>query len=164
VIRRILVSRHFAAALLAMATGLYLFYARPFPETPVFLHVISIRAPHAFLSFQYLYTVCLFTTPYLAYLGVFSGLYVATLKFRQRLVPARLPRYPEPHTRGDLFLVIGEVHNPRKPGPSETPYWLTIPERGLFTGIAILGAVGSGKTACGMYPFAEQLLAYKADH
>jgi len=142
VIRRILVSRHFTAALLAMGTGLYLFYARPFPETPVFLHVISIRAPRAFLSFRYLYTVCLFTTPYLAYLGIFSGLYIATLKFRQRIAPGRLPRYPDPRTRNDLFLVIGEVHNPRKPGPSETPHWLTIPERGLFTGIAILGAVG----------------------
>jgi len=147
-----------------MGTGLYLFYARPFPETLVFLQVISIRAPHAFLSFRYLYTLCLFTTPYMAYLGVFSGLYIATLKFRQRLVPGRLPRYPDPRNRSDLFLVIGEVHNQRKPGPSETPHWLTIPERGLFTGIAILGAVGSGKTACGMYPFAEQVLAYKADN
>jgi hypothetical protein len=33
----------------------------------------------------------------------------------------------------------------------------------LFTGIAIFGAVGSGKTSCAMYPFAEQILAYKAD-
>jgi hypothetical protein len=163
VIRKILVSRHFTAALLAMGTGLYLFYVRPFPETPVFLQVMSIRAPHALLSFRYLYNMCLFTTPYLAYLGVFSGMYIATLKFRQRLSPGRLPQYPDPRFRTDLFLVIGEVHNPRKPGPSETPHWLTIPERGLFTGIAILGAVGSGKTACGMYPFAEQILAYKAD-
>jgi len=146
-----------------MGTGLYLFFACPFPEMHVFIQVISIRAPHAFLSFRYLYTVCLFTTPYLAYLGVFSGLFIATLKMRQRIVPGRLPRYPDPRTRSELFLVIGEVHDPRKPGPSETPHWLTIPERGLFTGIVILGAVGSGKTACGMYPFAEQVLAYKAD-
>ena len=60
--------------------------------------------------------------------------------------------------------MIGEIHNPRKPGPSEHPKWLTIPERGLFTGIAILGAVGTGKTSCCMYPFAEQLIAYKADN
>jgi len=163
VIRRILAARHFTAALLAMGTGLYLSEARPFPETAVFLRVISIRAPQAFLSFRYLYTVCLFTTPYLAFLGVFSGLYIVTLKFPERLVPGRLPPYPDPETRSELFLVIGEVHNRQKPGPSETPDWLTIPERGLFTGIAILGAVGSGKTACGMYPFAEQVLAYKAD-
>jgi len=61
--------------------------------------------------------------------------------------------------------VIGEAsgrHNPRKPVPAKAPYWLTIPERGLFTGIAILGAIGSGKTSCCMLPFAEQILAYKA--
>jgi len=29
-------------------------------------------------------------------------------------------------------------------GPSAHPQWLAIPERGLFTGTMILGAVGSG--------------------
>ncbi len=161
--RRILVSRHFVAAFLAMMTGVFLFIWYPFPEDPLFLRVVSLRAHHAFLSFRYLYNLCLFTTPYLMYLGVFSGLYIATLKFRERIVPGRLSRYPDPRKRDDLFLVVGEVHNPRKPGPSETPQWLTIPERGLYTGIVILGAVGSGKTACGMYPFAEQIFAYKAE-
>ena len=47
--------------------------------------------------------------------------------------------------------------------PSESPQWLVIPERGLFTGVAILGAIGSGKTSCCMYPFAEQILAYNAN-
>lgn len=37
-----------------------------------------------------------------------------------------------------------------------------IPDRGLYTGIAIFGAIGSGKTSCCMYPFAEQILAYRA--
>jgi hypothetical protein len=45
--------------------------------------------------------------------------------------------------------------------PSETPRLLVIPERDLFTGIAIVGAVGSGKTASCMYPFVEQILAYR---
>src|SRR5258707_74599 len=65
--------------------------------------------------------------------------------------------------RAELSLVLGEVHHPRKQIPSENPRWLTIPERGLFTGIAIVGAVGSGKTASCMYPFAEQILAFHAD-
>ena len=50
--RRILASRHFVAAILAMATGTVLFYARPFPEDQLFLRVIAMRAPHAFLSFR----------------------------------------------------------------------------------------------------------------
>ena len=144
-LRKTLVSRHFVAAMLAILTGAALFYARPFPEDQVFLHVIATRAPHAFLSFRCIYNVCLFTTPYIAFLGILSALYVGTLKFRPRIVAGHLPPYPDPSTRDNLFVVVGEVHNPGRLGPSETPHWLEIPERGLFTGIAILGAVGSGK-------------------
>jgi hypothetical protein len=58
--------------------------------------------------------------------------------------------------------VIGEIHHPRLPIPAEHPSWLIIPERGLFTGTIIIGAVGSGKTSCCMYPFTDQLLGYRA--
>ena len=160
--QRVLESRAFLAAILAMVTGLFLFYTRAFPDDQVFLRVISARAPEAFLSFKYLYYTFLFSTPYLVYSGALSGLYIFTLKAKRRIEPERLPVYPDPHTRSDLFLVVGEVHNPRKPMPAKQPYWLTIPERGLFTGVAIFGAVGSGKTTCCMYPFAEQILAYQA--
>jgi len=160
--QRALTSRAFLSAILAMASGAYFFYTRPFPESQFFLRLISIRAPYAFLSFHYLYNIFLFTTPYMIYSTVLSGLYISTLKVRRRITPGHLPRYPDPGARDDLFLVVGEVHDRRKPGPSETPRWLTIPERGLFTGIAIFGAIGTGKTSCCMYPFAEQILAYKA--
>lgn len=159
---RTLESRAFISAILAMAIGTFLFYAHPFPDEQIFLRVIALRAPHAFLSFKYLYYTLLFTTPYLVCSTLLSGLYIFTLKARQHISPGRLPKYPDPRTRNDLFLVVGEVHNPRKPVPAKAPYWLTIPERGLFTGIAILGAIGSGKSPCAMYPFAEQILAYKA--
>jgi len=161
-IRRTLESRSFVAALLAIATGAYLFYRCPFPEAQTFLRVIAMRAPHAFASLKYLYDACIFTTPYMAYSALLSGLYVFTLKSRKTAIEGPLPKYPDPRTRRELSLVIGEVHNPRKPGPSATPRWLTIPERGLFTGIAIFGAIGTGKTSCCMYPFAEQIFAYRA--
>src|SRR6202030_1262325 len=80
----------------------------------------------------------------------------------RKIRAGKLPMYPDPQRRTELSLVVGELHHPRKQVPSETPHWLAIPERGLFTGIAIVGAVGSGKTAACMYPFAEQILAYKA--
>jgi TraM recognition site of TraD and TraG len=162
--RRILASRHFVAATLAMASGMFLFYARPFPQGQLFLQVIARRAPHAYLSFRYLYNVALFTTPYIAYLGVLSGVYIGTLRIRSRVTAGRLPAYPKPGERNNLFVVLGEVHNPRCAGPSATPRWLIVPERGLFTGVAILGAVGSGKTSCCMYPYAEQILGYKASN
>jgi hypothetical protein len=161
-IRRILASRHFVAAVLALATGMVLFYAQPFPEGHLFLRLIAMRAPHALQSFRWLYDMALFITPYMLYLGTLSALYVGTLKFRPRVIAGQLPRYPNPRKREELFVVLGEVHSPRSPVPSATPEWLVIPERGLFTGIAILGAVGSGKSSCCMYPYAEQILSYKA--
>ncbi len=151
--KRTLESRAFVSAILAMAIGTFLFYAHPFPDEQIFLRVIAVRAPQAFLSFKYLYCVLLFTTPYLVCSTVLSGLYIFTLKARQAISPGRLPKYPDPSKRDDLFLVVGEVRNPRKPVPAKAPSWLTIPERGLFTGIAILGAIGSGKTSCCMLPF-----------
>src|SRR6202046_1405758 len=160
--QRTLESRTFISAILGMVAGTFLFYAHPFPDQQIFLHVIALRAPHAFLSFKYLYYVLLFTTPYLVCSAALSGLYIFTLKARRSITPGRLPQYPDPRTRDELFLVVGEVHNPRKPVPAKAPTWLTIPERGLFTGIAILGAIGSGKTSCCMLPFAEQILSYKA--
>jgi TraM recognition site of TraD and TraG len=162
-VQRVLESRAFLAAVLAIGTGVFLFYARRFPDDQIFLRVIAVRAPEAFLSFKYLYYTFLFTTPYLAYSAGLSGLYIFTLKAKRRIEPGRLPLYPDPRTRDDLFLVVGEVHNPRKPVPAKEPHWLTIPERGLFTGVAIFGAVGSGKTSCCMFPFAEQILAYQAN-
>ena len=58
---------------------------------------------------------------------------------------------------------MGEVHHPIEPREVSRPEWLVIPERGLFTGISIFGAVGSGKTSACMHPFAEQLLSWAAD-
>lgn len=66
--------------------------------------------------------------------------------------------------RSALYLIIGELHHPKRPRPAATPQWLIVPERGLFTGIAIFGAVGSGKTSGCMYPFAYQVLAYQAEN
>jgi hypothetical protein len=57
--------------------------------------------------------------------------------------------------------VVGEAHHARNQIPSETRRRLVIPERALFMSIAIVGAVGSGKTASCIYPFAEQILAYR---
>src|SRR5260370_29943007 len=160
--QRALEWRSFSSAILAMATGMFLFYTHAFPDDQIFLRVIAIRAPQAFLSFKYLYYTVLFPTPYLVCSTLLSGLYIITLKAHRTILPGRLPKYPDASKRSDLFLVVGEVHNPRKPVPAKAPFWLTIPERGLFTGIAILGAIGSGKTSCCMLPFAEQILAYKA--
>ena len=69
------------------------------------------------------------------------------------------PIFPEQEAPG---IVIGEVHHPVEPKQIFNPGWLTIPERGLYAGVAIFGAVGSGKTSACMHPFARQLLGWQA--
>ena len=59
-------------------------------------------------------------------------------------------------------IVVGEVHHPVKPVEISNHSWLIIPERGLYTGLASFGAVGSGKTSACMHPFAQQILSWQA--
>ena len=42
------------------------------------------------------------------------------------------------------------------------PEWLVNSERGLYTGMLVCGAIGSGKTSACMRPFAHQLLGWQA--
>src|SRR5208283_3943581 len=109
------------------------------------------------------YHVMLFTTPYIGYSLLLSALYIFALRTTRRVKPQPLPPYPAIQSRNELFVVVGEIHDPRKFIPAENPYWLTIPARGLFTGTIIIGATGAGKTACSMYPFTDQLLGFKAE-
>jgi hypothetical protein len=161
-IERILNSRNFFACLLAAATGMILYIRMPFPEGNPFLRLMFLRARPVFWGLLCSYAVFLYTTPYLGYSILLSGLYIFVLKIPQRVRPGKLEAFPDPSKRPDLALVLGEIHKARKPEPAATPHWLIVPERGLFTGIAIFGAVGTGKTSCCMYPFAEQILAYCA--
>jgi TraM recognition site of TraD and TraG len=161
-IQRLLESRNLVAYLLATATGLVLYLKVPFPEQNFFLELMFLWARPVFLGLKYSYIVSLYTTPYIAYSILLSGIYIFALKVPETVRPGRLPPYPDPRLREDLFLVVGEIHNARTPGPSPSPHWLIIPERGLFTGIAIFGAIGAGKTTCCILPFAEQILAYRA--
>jgi hypothetical protein len=161
-IQRLLHSRNLLAYLLAMATGLVLYLKAPFPEHNFLLELTFLWARPVFLGLKYSYIVSLYTTPFIVYSILLSGIYIFSLKGPQKVRPGHLPLYPDPRRRQDLFLVIGEIHDARRPGPSPSPRWLTIPERGLFTGIAIFGAIGSGKTSCCIFPFTEQLLAYRA--
>ena len=161
-IQRLLSAKNLIACLLAAATGITLYFRVPFPEDNFFLELIFLSAREVFLGLKYSYYIFLYTTPYIFYSVLLSGFYIFALKFKRRIRPGNLPPYPAIRDRESPILVIGEIHNPRKPGPAQDPEWLTIPERGLFTGIAIFGAVGTGKTSGAIFPFTEQLLGYKA--
>ena len=47
--------------------------------------------------------------------------------------------------------------------PAAQPPLAGHPERGLYTGMLIVGAMGTGKTSACMYPYVEQLVGYRAD-
>jgi hypothetical protein len=87
----------------------------PFPEENPFLQLMAIRAPLVFQGVKWSYAVFLFSTPYIVYSILLSCLYVFALKAHRKITAGRLPRYPDPRHRQDVFLVVGEVHNPRKP-------------------------------------------------
>ena len=75
-----------------------------------------------------------------------------------------LPPWPQsPDKDAGPSVVVGEVHHPVKAVEIPNPSWLVIPERGLYTGVAIFGAVGSGKTSACMHPFAQQILSWRAN-
>ena len=74
-----------------------------------------------------------------------------------------LPPWPLKKSDATPALVVGEVHHPVAVREVDDPTWLTIPERGLYTGVIVCGAVGSGKTSACMRPFARQLLSWHAD-
>ena len=160
--RRLLQSKNLFACLFAAAMGLSLYLRFPFPEDNFFLELVYLWARPVFLGMRFAYVISLYTTPYLFYSMALSGIYIAVIKISPPIRPGRLPIYPHARDRKELSVVIGEIHNGKAPGPAERPTWLVIPEKGLFTGIAIFGAVGSGKTSCCVYPFAEQILAFQS--
>ena len=161
-IAAIVETRILLSIVLSSSAGLLLLKHFPFPDENDVLHLILWHKPLIFAAIKYLYLAMLFTTPFIGCSIGFSLLYIFFVRHERRYPVNALPPYPEPRKRDDLFLIIGELHHPRQPVPAEHPQWLTIPQRGLFTGIAVFGAIGSGKTTCCMYPFANQILAFRS--
>ncbi len=158
--RSILENRSFVASLAACVLGYWCFVHYPFPVHNPLLGLVRVRRPGIFAGFRWSYTVMLFTTPYLSLWMILSLGYTHLMKQTRRVHISRLPTYPEPGEREQLYVVVGEIHHPKKAEPVEDPHWLAIPERGLYAGTCCIGAVGSGKTTGVMYPYAEQILGY----
>ena len=161
-LRAIVDRRTVLAAAASAVLGAVLLRLCPFPGDAAPLAIIHWHTPWLYRALAATYVTVAFTSPFILLSSVGALAYVFVVRLEPRRRAGRLPAYPAPSARDDLFLVLGEVHHPTKPIPSATPHWLTIPERGLFTGIAIVGAIGTGKTSGCMYPYADQLLGYRA--
>jgi hypothetical protein len=149
-----------AGAALAGAAGLHLW---PFPADNAALGLIAWHRPPVYTGLVYAYATLWFTTPYLALSVVTSLVYVLVTKLDRRVPTQAPPPYPAPGPRDDLFLILGEQHLRTRPVRTSQPRWLVLPERGLYTGLVIVGAVGTGKTSACMYPYLDQILGYRAD-
>jgi len=148
---------------LSGAFGIFLNTLFPIDESNVLLRLIAYQRPPIFHCLVWSYNVFLYSTPFLIFSMFFSLLYVHLYRTEMELAAGKLPPYPDPHTRTELSLVLGEVHRQLVPKPSAAPRWLSVPERGLYTGMASFGSIGSGKTYGLILPAMRQLFAYRAD-
>ena len=141
------------------------FVRRPFPpldENPI-LALVNYHTPNFFDWLVLWYYVSPFVAVMLCGLITVTVWKVWLEGRRRDFAPfAKLPPWPLDPKQKAPAIVIGEVHHPVEAREIFSPSWLTIPERGLYTGVAIFGAVGSGKTSACMNPFARQLLGWQA--
>ncbi|HYI92891.1 MAG TPA: TraM recognition domain-containing protein, partial [Bryobacteraceae bacterium] len=133
----------------------------PFPDNEFLVVLTAHVNPWLYQGLKWTWVTMLYTTPALVFAGVFSMIYIYVSTGTRR-AKGELPPFPAPGDHESLRLVIGEVHHPRRVEPVDDPRWLTIPERGMFTGIAVIGSIGSGKTTAAMRPFATQILSWRA--
>ncbi len=141
------------------------FAARPFPalEANPLLDLLEYHNP----DFYSAVLIWHYVSPLVAVMitgSILRSIWKVWIERRRRdLLPfGALPEWPISPEQDAPGIVIGEVHHPVEPKEIFNPDWLTIPERGLYTGVAIFGAVGSGKTSACMHPFAKQLLGWQA--
>ena len=154
--------RHVVLIVFGVAASTSLYILIPFPDSSAVPVLVLMEAYAPFL-------LLLMHGWYFAMPGVMlaiSGMLVLGIwrvwfeaAHQNRAIKGALPPWPTSPSDEKLSLVVGEVHHPVEAREVARPKWLVIPERGLFTGMAIFGAVGSGKTSACMRPFAEQLFS-----
>jgi hypothetical protein len=154
--------RVFVSIVFSVAIGKILVSRYPLPTGNTLLLFIAQEHPRVYATFAWTYLLFLFTTPFLMLSAVLSLAYIHL--YQPAISPnmGKLPPYPEVQEREQLFVVVGETHQQVKPTPAQYPTWLSIPENGLYTGIAIFGSLGSGKTQAAILPFMRQLFGYRA--
>jgi hypothetical protein len=147
---------------LSAACGIILQSFYPVHDADPLMRLLALERPAIFHGLVWSYSLFLYSTPFLFCSILFSLTYIHFYEPKPDQIAGALPPYPDPRLREDLYLVAGEVHRQLKPLPSPAPSWLCISERGLYTGVCVVGAIGSGKTQALILPATRQLFAYKA--
>ena len=157
--------RHIVLFFLAAAASAGRYFSSPFPagsENPV-VALMALNAPVLLWVMHGWYAAM---PGVVVFIGGTLTLGVWRVWFepgpRKKRGKGGLPPWPIAALDEKPAIVVGETHHPVEAREISNPDWLVIPERGLYTGVAIFGAVGSGKTSACMHPFARQLLGWQA--
>jgi hypothetical protein len=161
-LRAMVESRTLVAMAVAACVGTWGLRQHPVDQENLFLALIAAKDPAIFHVLTYGYATLWFSTPFFAASVILSVVAIVAYRRAPTVRTRPLPMYPPPERRESPGIVLGETHFLTSPGRTEAPDWLTIPQRGLYTGIAVLGAVGTGKTSACMYPYVDQLLRWRA--
>jgi len=159
-LRVVVESRLLIALGIATMVGVLGLQAFPINTGEPFLAAIADQRPDVLNAIGYGYAILWFSTPFHAVSLLLSLAAIALYRTQPRLRFRSLPPYPVPEARPAPSLVLGESHHHTVTGRASEPTWLTIPQRGLHTGVMVLGAVGTGKTSACMYPYVDQLLRW----
>ena len=155
-------SRGVIALVIAAVTGILGVHAFPISTQDPFLAAIAVERPDVLTVIGYGYAVLWFSTPFHVVSLFLSLAAIVTYRKQPHIRFRELPPYPEPECRPLPTIVLGESHHLTIPGRAAEPSWLTIPQRGLYTGLMVVGAVGTGKTSACMYPYVDQLLRWQS--
>jgi hypothetical protein len=128
IVRPLVEYRILLALGLSAASGIILNTLYPITEANSLLRLIAYQRPPVFHGLVWSYGLFLYSTPFIAFSMIFSLMYVHLYRSESELAAGSLPPYPNPRTRSDLSLVLGEVHRQLIPAPSPAPQWLSIPE------------------------------------
>jgi len=156
-------SRLLLALVVAAVVGTTGLRLHPVQVNDPFLALIASERPDLLALLSYVYAALWFSTPLLLTSLVLSLAAIVAYRIQPRIRFRPLPAYPLPQERAAPSLVLGESHLGSSAGRAAAPTWLTIPQRGLYTGVMVIGAVGTGKTSACMYPYVEQLLQWRSD-
>ena len=150
-------------ASLAYAAGSYLLLPLPVPDPDVtpFLFIVSLQSPRLYEIFAGLTLFAPFAVSFVLLSVSQSVVSVWLTTVKSARTRGRLPDWPLTPSDPEPSLVIGEVHHKTELREVSHPTWLQMPEKGLYTGLAIFGAIGTGKTTACMRPYCRQLLEWQ---
>ena len=127
------------------------------------LTLIYMTSPLLYGVFYWSYWATPFLFFFVGSLIVESVISVWLRSFDEYRTRGQLPPWPTSFKDERPALVLGEIHYQTELKEHPHPRWSIIPEKGLYTGLIIFGAIGTGKTAACMKPFSRQLLGWQHD-